>query len=163
MDTLIIFGAKYLFLAIPLITVIQFFRLPPPERRSWLVVAVISLPLTFLLLEIAKHVWYNPRPFVVAQHAPLVAHAPDNGFPSDHTILCAALSFLWLPQKKRTALVCFLITILVGLARVLAEVHHVIDIVGSILIAVIGIDVSYFLLRPRIEKLYQKHLNSPLL
>ena len=29
--------------------------------------------------------WVDPRPFVVDGRAPLVPHADDNGFPSDHT------------------------------------------------------------------------------
>ncbi len=70
---------------------------------------------------------------------PLFPHAPDNGFPSDHALLTSFLAFSLWRWSRPFAAVLFANAILVGGARVLAHVHHVIDILGSYGFALVAV------------------------
>jgi undecaprenyl-diphosphatase len=59
----------------------------------------------------------------------------DNGFPSDHTLLATAIAFAIFHFNKKLGLFLFLLAVLVGVARILAGVHHAADIAGSLIIA----------------------------
>ncbi|WP_419188808.1 phosphatase PAP2 family protein [Enhydrobacter aerosaccus] len=65
-----------------------------------------------------------------------MAHTPDNGFPSDHTLLLSALAALASCWNGRLSLLLWFIALLVGAARVYVGLHHPVDILGSILIAI---------------------------
>jgi undecaprenyl-diphosphatase len=95
------------------------------------------LPLAFIVSLIAAKLYYNPRPFVVGHFTPVISHAMNNGFPSDHTLLSAAIASLVWAYSRRLGLVFFGITLLIGLSRVYLGVHHLVDIVGAIVIAII--------------------------
>ncbi len=78
----------------------------------------------------------DPRPYLVAHAQPLIPISRDNGFPSDHTLLAAALtvSLWWI--DRRLAPVFAVCTVLVALGRLGVGAHHTLDVVGSIAIAV---------------------------
>lgn len=97
--------------------------------------AAFSFPLAYLLAKLGSALYESPRPFVLSGIPPLVPHASDNGFPSDHTLFSAALAVLVLRYDKRVGFVLFVLACLVGTARVLAGIHHGVDIIGSLLIA----------------------------
>jgi undecaprenyl-diphosphatase len=81
---------------------------------------------------------------------PLITHAADNGFPSDHTLLVAALAMtLWFYDKRLSWWV-WLVAILVGLARVVSGVHYLTDIIGSIVIVLI-VGVAYHFFRRKYD------------
>jgi undecaprenyl-diphosphatase len=147
LNTLIIFGANYLYLVVIALTIYHFLKLPQPQQKRFLTLAVISLPLIFIISRLASLVYFDPRPFVVGNFIPLIPHAADNGFPSDHTLLvaaCAALTFVF---NQKASYPIIIIALLVGLARVASGVHHPIDIVGSIVIAVIVITAIHLIIR----------------
>ncbi len=114
--------------------------------------SALTLPLSYILGVIARSLWYNPRPFVVKGIEPLIAHVPDNGFPSDHTLLLATLAAIAYHFDKRVSAALWIATLLVGLYRVMAQVHHFVDILGSILIALVSTSLVYFVLM-RLKKL----------
>lgn len=103
----------------------------------------LSLILSFALSRIAGALYYNPRPFVVNGTEPLIPHAPDNGFPSDHTLLFAALAAIAWHFDKRVSVGLWIAAVGVGAYRVYASVHHPLDILGSIGIALIGTSLAY--------------------
>lgn len=109
--------------------------IPRPFRKRVALFAAVSMPLTFLASLVAAHVYYDPRPFMVSKHAPLLAHASGNGFPSDHALLGAALAAWVFRYDQRLGSLLFGLTFVVGLTRVYAGVHHLVDILGSIAIA----------------------------
>ena len=51
---------------------------------------------------------------------PLIPHEPDNGFPSDHTLLGGAIASLLLPFEKRLSAGAWILTVVFGLCRVYA-------------------------------------------
>lgn len=79
----------------------------------------------------------RPRPFVDLSITPLVLHAADSSFPSDHTLLGVALAAPLLWYRPRLGVWLFLWALLVGLARVAVGIHYPSDIVGSAVIAVL--------------------------
>jgi len=146
-DALIIFSAKYLFL----ISVATFigYGFFTKRKKDFLLFAVLVLPVSFLLGILANHFFYNPRPFVVSNVIPLIAHVADNGFPSDHALLTSTLAVIISVFDVPVAIFLWLLAILVGGARVLAHIHHTIDIIGSYTIAIISVVIMY----PLISKL----------
>lgn len=100
----------------------------------------------------ARALYFDPRPFVEGQFEPLIKHVADNGFPSDHTLLLAAIASVITFYDKRYATILWVITLVVGLSRVYAGVHHLLDIAGAILIALVSTSLVYFVLM-RIKKL----------
>lgn len=110
--------------------------------------SAITLPLSYILGVFARSLWYNPRPFVVKGIEPLIAHIPDNGFPSDHTLLLATLASIAYYFDKRYSAALWVVTLLVGLSRVFAQVHHLVDILGSIVIALVSAKIAYAIIHP---------------
>lgn len=110
-------------------------------QKRLLLFAIISLPITFLVAKIASHLYYDPRPFVSYHLMPLIPHAPDNGFPSDHTLISAAFAFLLFVFDKRWGIVAAVFAVIVAIARVYVRVHSPVDVVGSLAIAAL---VAFF-------------------
>ncbi len=109
-----------------------------PQRSDLVELAVAALfiaALSFLLAKAGSGLIASPRPFVVTGTPPLISSATDNGFPSDHTLLLAVVAALVTLVSRRAGLLFWGLALLVGLARVYAGVHHLIDITGSLAIA----------------------------
>ena len=152
MISLVIFGAKYLIFLSVLITGIFFFIQLKPDQKKFLLYAVITLPVIFIIAKLSSLLYFDPRPFVVGHFIPLIPHAPDNGFPSDHTLLGAALAVIVFAFSKRVGILLFIIAILVGAARVYLGIHHIVDIIGSLVISIgVGI-LLYQLIVKRFDK-----------
>lgn len=132
---MIVFAATYLYLAIPVLVAVFFLLQPRATQRRMALFAVALLPLAYVAAKLASLLFYDARPFVTGNFVPLIPHAADNGFPSDHTLLGAALSTLLVPFSKTVSSIAWILTIGVGVARVYAGIHHPIDIIGSIVIA----------------------------
>lgn len=99
--------------------------------------------LAFVLALIASHVYYDPRPFVTQHVTPIIAHAPDNGFPSDHALLTSFLAFTMFLYSRRTGLFLLVIALLVSWARVAAHIHNPRDIVASFFIAGVAVALTH--------------------
>lgn len=129
--------AKYL-IAVPFVLLLLYIFLTRGKRRKEaLLLTVVGLPLTYAVGSALGHFFYNARPFVVGHFTPLVAHAADNGFPSDHMLLAAALAQAGLHINRRLGVVLWILAVLIGAARVLAGVHHTVDIVCSASVAIV--------------------------
>lgn len=138
MDILFIFVAKYLILVPILAVVWLFIKLPRSEWKKEGLRALAILILTFVLAKIGSHFYYDPRPFVQGGFTSLIPHAPDNGFPSDHVLLASALSAIVMCWKKRAGMALWLVAILIGISRVYVGVHHPIDVIFSLIFALVA-------------------------
>lgn len=146
MNTLFIFSARYLFLIVPLIALLFFWKQSRSKQKEIMVFALISLPLIYLLAVIANHTYFDPRPFIIGNFKPLIPASTDNGFPSDHTLLVSAIAAIIMYFNRRVGLTIWAITICVGVSRVYVGVHHLVDIIGSIIISlIITFVVSHFI------------------
>jgi undecaprenyl-diphosphatase len=137
MNTFYIVGAKYLFILSPLIGAWWFFKQPKEKWRSTFIYGLCTLILTFIVAKIASHLYYDPRPFIQYGFTPLIPHAADNGFPSDHTLLVSAIAAVVTFVDIRKSFWFWLVAIVVAISRVGVGVHHPIDVTGSAIIAAV--------------------------
>lgn len=145
MDSLIIFCAKYLIFAIPLMVIWLWTRQPIKGRPQLVLAVVITALAALLLTKLTEGLYSNPRPFVVEHSMPLVAHGNDNGFPSEHTVYAMSLTAVIFYYHRRLAASALVITLLVGIGRVAADVHHGIDIMAGLVVGAVAGSIGYWL------------------
>jgi membrane-associated phospholipid phosphatase len=92
----------------------------------------------YVAAQIGGALYTDPRPFAVGHFRPLIAHIADNGFPSDHALMAAALLAAVALARVRWALMVLPLAVVVEWARVGAGLHHPIDVVGSDLCVAVG-------------------------
>ncbi len=143
MDALIRLVGNYFFLISVLLVAAYWLRANHKDKLTlaWQLLAGGALALA--LDEVAGHLYYDPRPFVTHHLVPIIPHAADNGFPSDHALLTSFLAFTMFLYSRRLAVVLFLNAALVSWARVAAHIHNPRDILGSFVIAAVAVIVSY--------------------
>lgn len=135
MQELIKLVAKYAIIIPVLLAIIAVIKIKDKRTRvDFAILVVTGGILSLLLAKIGGHLIHDPRPFVVGHFTPLLPHANDNGFPSDHTLFASFLGFAILPYSKKLGLPALAIAICIGLARMAAGIHHLEDIIGSFVI-----------------------------
>jgi undecaprenyl-diphosphatase len=147
MSVLIPITAQYLIIIVGLIAVVATVFSEKSVRFSIIKLAVLSFGIAFLIAYIAGLLYYNARPFVVDNIEPLIAHQANNGFPSDHTLAAMVAAAVMFVYRRKLGILLGLLGILVGIARIMAYLHHPIDIVASILIAVSVTFFAWLILR----------------
>jgi undecaprenyl-diphosphatase len=147
MDTVIADLAQYGFILSFGVAFVVWLRLPRRQQVGLLLAGVIGGVVCLVLIKVAGAVFYDTRPFVTQHIAPLFPHAADNGFPSDHTAVTMLVGFCVLVVSRRWGLVLLAISLLAGVARVLAHVHSPLDIVGAVLIGAAAAAVGWLLAR----------------
>jgi undecaprenyl-diphosphatase len=147
MDTFFIFSAEYLYILPVLVLGGYFLTRRWPRQKNMALFGTLSALLTYALGFIANHLYYDPRPFVLGQFTPLVAHAADNGFPSDHTLLVAALAMIGFYWNRTLGTALWILAIIVAGARVYVGVHHPIDVVASMIFGIIGVSLIRILFK----------------
>ncbi|PIR83309.1 hypothetical protein COU19_01070 [Candidatus Kaiserbacteria bacterium CG10_big_fil_rev_8_21_14_0_10_56_12] len=134
MNLVIIFAAKYVYLVSVLVFV--YYAYTAPDRKEFIRVAIVVAVLAFALSLIASALYYNPRPFMLeGAPAPLIAHAPGNGFPSDHVLFTGTLASIVTIVNPYGGAVLWVLALVVSAGRVLAGVHHTLDVVASLIIS----------------------------
>lgn len=140
MDTVIVAIAQYLLFGVLVAAGVAWLFLPRHEKVEFALMAVGAVVLTVALIWLAAALHYDPRPFVVNPAVkPLFAHVADNGFPSDHTAVAATVALLVLARRRVLGVVLLIASVLIGVSRVAAHVHHAQDIVASIVIALVAV------------------------
>src|SRR5712692_2571521 len=147
LDTLSTLAANYLWYMIIGIAVVYFLTQSRPEQKRMLIFAALVLPLVYIVSLLGGALCDDPRPFVVGHFVPLIPHKANNGFPSDHVLWSASTAAIIFLSNKYLSLILWLLTILVGAARVYVGVHHPIDIVGSIAMAILVASIVYLIIR----------------
>lgn len=147
MDSVIIFCAKYLFVFVIVGLIVAWIPKDKNTKICFIVATIIAGIIAFILAQIGSHLYYDPRPFVTRHITPLISHAADNGFPSDHALLTATLTAVTYFYNKKVASVMLVLTAAVCAARVLANVHSPIDMIGSGVFAAVGALASYYITR----------------
>lgn len=142
MNELLIFTAKYLYLIVGIIAFIYWLTVSKQEKIRLIVFGVVAVIVTFVLVKVGAALYYDPRPFVTHNVVPIYPHSPDNGFPSDHTVLTAFIAFTIFSSSKRLGVFLLVLSALIGLSRVVGHIHSPIDIVGSFVFALIGFGVA---------------------
>ena len=144
MDTLTIFLAKYLIIGVALVGLITWLKLSRGGRKELAVAVIIAGIAAIVLSKVLGALYFHPRPFVTDHIKPLITHAPDNGFPSDHTTLVMAVTTVIYYYRKRFAAVALVLSLGVGIGRVLAHVHSPIDILGGLAAGVVAGALGFY-------------------
>lgn len=147
MDSLVIFCAKYLIALILLITLAVWWQATKKDKYKLVLTIALAGVLAVILDKIAAKLYYDPRPFATHHIKPLVSHAADNGFPSEHTILTVTLSTIVVFYRRRLGILSFGLALIVGSARVAAHVHSPIDIFGAAAIGLVAGFVGFWAAR----------------
>ena len=108
-----------------------------------IVFALPALILSYLIGLAGNHLYFDSRPFVVGNYVPLIPHTPDNGFPSDHTLLVSTLAAIGLYWSARLGAMLWVLAVTVAIARVYVGLHHPIDVFGSAVIALGAVSAVY--------------------
>ena len=155
MSFIIIFVANYLLWFVVIAALLVGYKLKRAEQKMLIKLAIIAFPLAYIFAKIGGHFYYDPRPFAVEHIKPLFPHPVDNGFPSDHTLLTMALAAVLFTYNKKLGIIFGVFSLCIGFARVLANVHHSIDIIGSVFFAILATYIAYLAL-PYVNKYFNK-------
>jgi undecaprenyl-diphosphatase len=136
-----IFAATYLvFIEAAVGAVVLFYLLYRHPRGAivrWVVAVGVMLVVAYVAAQIEGALYNDPRPFV-GHFKPLIAHAADNGFPSDHALMGASIVGAVALARLVWSLLMVPLAILVEWARVGAGIHHPVDVIGSDVCVAIG-------------------------
>ena len=99
------------------------------NRRAALGEAALAALATMAIVKTGAILYMHSRPFVVHHVLPLVRHVADNSFPSDHAGAAGlAVAYLW-TRSRLCAVIALVFALLVGAARLAAQLHWPVDIV----------------------------------
>jgi undecaprenyl-diphosphatase len=115
------------------------------------VAALAAAALALALGQVISHLWAEQRPFVSHPRLvhPLVPHASDASFPSDHaTAAFAIAAAIWLRWRAAGAVV-LLVAAVLAVGRVAVGVHYPGDVVAG---AVLGIGAAVALWWPPLRR-----------
>jgi undecaprenyl-diphosphatase len=157
MNELIIICANYLFVASLAATAVYWWRLPRPDKKPFLLLLVLAGVLSYALAKLSGHFIYDARPFVSDHITPLIPHANDNGFPSDHTLLTSWLAFVVLVYSRKWGVALLVVAAVVGMSRVAAGIHHPLDIAGALVVTGVATWLAWFV----VTKLMAKQPEQP--
>ncbi len=143
MDSFFIFAAKYLYLAVLGLLGLYVLMQPRDSQKRMAIFAVPAGLLALALGMLAGRFYFDPRPFVVGHFMPLVPHAPDNGFPSDHELLVSAAAMIGTVWNRRLGIALWALALVVAVARVYVGVHHLVDVAGSFVISSAAVLAAY--------------------
>jgi len=161
MDPIIIFCAKYLFIAVVLLYLVALVQASRKHRKALVVSLIIAGTIAVILDKLGGKLYYDPRPFVSQHVTPLIQHSADNGFPSEHTVFSMSVAFLLTFYRRRLGGLAVLIALAVGVARVAAHVHSPIDIIGGIIIAAIAASAGYIIAEKNLGLPKRRAVRSP--
>lgn len=116
--------------------------------------ALLSSIVAWIVVEMLKSLTETTRPFRLNGADPLTLTIPNgHSFPSAHTAVAFAIAVtIWLHDRS-VGYVFLLLAVLVGVGRILANVHYPVDIIGG---AVVGIVVAVLIENLHPERLLKK-------
>ncbi len=142
LDSLMIILAKYLVIVLAGLLVYLFIK----DRKKFIFV-FLGMIVSLAISKLIGFLFYTPRPFVNGAGL-LIEHAADSSFPSDHAAGFFSVAFaLFFLRKWKTGIVFLVVALLVGFARIFTGLHYLIDILGGVLVAGVGVVLVYFLFR----------------
>jgi undecaprenyl-diphosphatase len=147
MHQAVIVIAKYFIILSVIVTLWVFIEQPKDKKKEFILLGLIGGLLAILLAKLGGHFFYDTRPFVAGHFTPYFSHGADNGFPSDHTLLASFFMFLGWRYSRKFGISLFVLAILIGLSRVQAGVHHLVDIIGSFAFSALGFGLALLITR----------------
>lgn len=153
LDQLSVFFAAYSGYILLAVLVLVFILRTATLNRFMVLVALISAGVSRgIITTVIRFFYHNPRPFDVLAVKQLV---PESGysFPSGHAAFYFALSMGVYLYNKKLGAGFFIVSALMGIARIFAGVHWPADILGGALIGIGTALLVNFYTRKYLEKL----------
>jgi undecaprenyl-diphosphatase len=101
-------------------------------KKEQVVHALVACLIAWTVAALIKHFFPTLRPFVInGQEIDVLIRPKDGAFPSEHTVLAFALAVTVFMHDRRIGWWFLLSALIVGISRVIANVHYPIDIVGG--------------------------------
>ena len=115
--------------------------------------AAIAAVIALVLVQPIASAANEARPFVVLHFTPLIAHARDAGFPSDHATGAGAIAAGLLFLSWRLGLVTALLALLIAFSRVYVGVHFPQDVLAGLALGAVVAVIGVFLVVPLLARL----------
>lgn len=144
MDIAIRLAADGLMIVVFLVAMATFaFVIPRKDWWYWGWRIALAGITAYLAAKLIGYV-YQPeelRPFEKLGVEPGAAFLPNPGFPSDHALFASFLTIaVWVStRRKAIAGTMLVLTLVMAMARVLALVHTPLDVIGGLLIPLVGV------------------------
>lgn len=106
-------------------------------QNDLLMEMIIKPMLAFFLVTILRKLINRPRPYESMNIQPLVDHKSGESFPSRHAVSAMIIALMCFKVHIDLGIFALVIAILICSSRILAGVHHISDVLVSIMIAVI--------------------------
>ncbi|MFE0507234.1 undecaprenyl-diphosphatase [Peribacillus butanolivorans] len=97
-------------------------------------------------------IYFEPRPFVTHNVHLLITHAADASFPSDHTTGAFALSLAVFLRHRKIGFGMVLLALLTGISRVYVGHHYPVDVIGSIVVAIV-VSILIYKISPLLQSI----------
>ena len=136
LDWLGIFLANYSGYFLAATAIILLIRIKNKKQRiHFFSLTILSVILARgIITEIIRFFYYQPRPFLILEIQPLIAHAPTGSLPSGHAAAFFALALAVFYFNRKWGCWIFTLSLFMGLARIFAGVHWPLDILAGALI-----------------------------
>ena len=153
MDLLIKVMADGLVIPVLLLAAYAVLTLPNDKRWQAITRGVVVALTALLFAKFIAQFYQGIRPFETLGVAPRASFLPNPGFPSDHALLVTTATVVtWAAtRRKMLSLIVLVLSVLVGLGRVIALVHTPLDIIGGVVCVVLAGLVWY---GPRLRQDY---------
>lgn len=147
LDRLAVFFSDYIGYVLLVVLVLVFIFKSVKLSRFMILVALISAVVSRgIITTIIRFFYHHPRPFEVLTVKQLI---PESGysFPSGHAAFYFALSTGIYLYSRKLGIAFFVVSVLMGFARIFVGVHWPADILGGVLVGIISAIGVNFLLR----------------
>lgn len=143
LDFMVRLIADYAVIVIVLIAAFSLIVYIPKGQRIQAYARILLAGLTAYMLAKFIATIYQPsdlRPFELLGIEPGASYLNNPGFPSDHALFVTAITCaVWFEtRKKAISLVLLGLTLAVCIGRVVALVHTPLDVIGGVVIALVG-------------------------
>lgn len=145
-----VFFADYLVYFLLAGAALIYFLVKKKEKLRYIFIVVSSVVLSrFVITELIRLIWHRSRPFVDYQVNQVIEHSASGSFPSGHIAFLFALAAAVYFFNRKWGIVFFILSLIVGLARVFVGIHYPLDILGGIVIGIVSAIVVRALIRKR--------------
>ncbi len=143
MDLLVVFFGSYVpYLMVIGVIIILFFESDWRKRLRDTAMVALSVILSWgIVTQIIHFFYFRPRPFIALGITSLIHHDNSPSFPSGHAAFFFALAFALFLANRKWGWLFIGLTLLMGIARVMAGVHWPLDIVAGILVSFLSVAV----------------------
>jgi undecaprenyl-diphosphatase len=151
LDSLAIFFANYfVYYLVAGALIVCFLIKTKREQIRYLFLVGASVILSRLVItELIRLIWHRSRPFVDYQVNQLIEHSASGSFPSGHVAGLFAIATAVYFFNKKFGIAFFIISFFIGLARVFVGIHYPLDILGGIVVGILGAVMVKFLIRKK--------------